>query len=68
VATRSSRAPILARAGAHGAAQASFAGYLALGSKRVAPSDLDLRQVPRAPERRGHEVQSRPNLGPGRRP
>jgi hypothetical protein len=35
VATRSSRAPILARAGAHGAAQAPFAGYLALGSKRL---------------------------------
>jgi hypothetical protein len=28
--TRSSRAPILARAGAHGAAQAPLAGYLAL--------------------------------------
>ena len=35
VATRSSRAPILARAGAHGAAQAPFAGYLTLGSKRL---------------------------------
>jgi hypothetical protein len=35
VATRSSRAPILARAGAHGAAQTPFAGYLALGSKRL---------------------------------
>jgi hypothetical protein len=36
VAKRSSRAPILGRAGAHGAVQAPFAGYLALGSKRAA--------------------------------
>jgi len=35
VATSSSRAPILARAGTHGAAQAPLAGYLALGSKRL---------------------------------
>jgi hypothetical protein len=41
---------------------------VSLGYQSVAPSDLDLRQVRRAPERRGHEVQSRSNLGPGRRP
>jgi hypothetical protein len=39
-----------------------------LPHRSVCPTDLDLRQVPRASERRGHEVQSRSNLGPGRRP
>ena len=35
VATRSRRAPILARAGTHGAARAPLAGYLGLASKRL---------------------------------
>ena len=35
VATRTSRAPIMARAGTHGAAQAPLAGYLGLASKRL---------------------------------
>ena len=36
---------------------------VSLGRQAVAPSDLDPRQVPRASERRGHEVQSCSNLG-----
>jgi hypothetical protein len=34
----------------------------------VGPSNFDARQVPRTSERRGHEVESRSNLGPSRRP
>ena len=32
----------------------------------VSPSDLDLRQVPRTAEGRGHELESCSDLGPGR--
>jgi hypothetical protein len=35
VATGASRAPIMARAGTHGAAQTPLAGYLGLASKRL---------------------------------
>jgi len=34
----------------------------------VSTSDLDLREMPRASEWLGHQLESRANLGPGRRP
>jgi len=39
-----------------------------LPHRSVCPLDLDLRQVPRASEGRGHQIESRSNLGSGRRP
>jgi hypothetical protein len=39
-----------------------------LPHRSVCPPDLDLRQVPRALERRGHELQPLSNLGSRRRP
>jgi hypothetical protein len=39
-----------------------------LPHRLVCQTDLDLRQVASASERRGHEVQSRSNLGPGWHP
>jgi hypothetical protein len=45
-----------------------WAATVSVPHQSVAPSDLDLRQMARASERRGHEVESRSNLGPGRRP
>ena len=39
-----------------------------LPHRSVCPPDLDLRQVPRASERRGHQLESSSNLGSGRPP